>query len=186
MSVLYSTATFIFERFSDITSKNTLVSDAFSSEFPEISTLNTPEDAPVEIPRFVLFSHHGFSTVIITSNMIQLSTKFDNNFSEDWIGRCKPYLEKKVNLVFNFFKELNINPKYCGLTVNSLLTVDNSSVAKIENLFLKKKFRRKIKKKNIFVKEIEIFEFDTILMLDFWFWNEVFEVLKLKNMQFQL
>ena len=40
MSVLYSTATFIFGNISDISSKNTLVSDVFSSEFPEISSLN--------------------------------------------------------------------------------------------------------------------------------------------------
>ena len=52
----------------------------------------------MESPRFVLFSHHRFSTIVITSNMIQLSTRFDNNFSEDWSERCKPYLEKKVNL----------------------------------------------------------------------------------------
>ncbi|MGI5056123.1 hypothetical protein [Treponema socranskii] len=173
MSVLYSTATFIFERFSDITSKNTLVSDAFSSEFPKISTINTPEDAPVEIPRFVLFSHHGFSTVIITSNMIQLSTRFDNNFSEDWIGRCKPYLEKKVNLVFNFFKELNINPKYCGLTVNSLLTVDDSSVAKIENLFLKKKFISNLNLHDVLIKQSFDFE------------NKYFINLQLQNQRYQ-
>ena len=158
MSVLYSTATFIFENISDISSKNSLVSDVFSDEFPEISSLNTPKDAPVEIPRFVLFSHHRFSTVIITSNMIQLSTKFDNNFSEDWIGRCKPYLEKKVNLIFNFFSKLNQNPKYCGLTVNSLLTVDDSSVARIENLFLKKKFISNLNLYDILIKQSFDFE----------------------------
>lgn len=173
MSVLYSTATFIFSNISDISSKTTLVSDVFSSEFPEISSLNTPKDAPVEIPRFVLFSHHKFSTIVITSNMIQLSTRFDNNFSEDWIGRCKPYLEKKVNLIFNFFKVLNMNPKYCGLTVNSILTVDNSSVTKIENLFLKKKF---ISNLNLY---------DVLIKQSFEFEDEYFINLQLQNQRYQ-
>ncbi|MDY4465861.1 MAG: hypothetical protein SPE30_06200 [Candidatus Treponema excrementipullorum] len=173
MSVLYSTATFIFSNISDISSKTTLVSDVFSSEFPEISSLNTPKDAPVEIPRFVLFSHHKFSTIVITSNMIQLSTRFDNNFSEDWIGRCKPYLEKKVNLIFNFFKVLNMNPKYCGLTVNSILTVANSSVTKIENLFLKKKF---ISNLNLY---------DVLIKQSFEFEDEYFINLQLQNQRYQ-
>ncbi len=173
MSVLYSTATFIFSNISDISSKTTLVSDVFSSEFPEISSLNTPKDAPVEIPRFVLFSHHKFSTIVITSNMIQLSTRFDNNFSEDWIGRCKPYLEKKVNLIFNFFKVLNMNPKYCGLTINSILTVANSSVTKIENLFLKKKF---ISNLNLY---------DVLIKQSFEFEDEYFINLQLQNQRYQ-
>ena len=173
MSVLYSTATFIFSNISDISSKTTLVSDVFSSEFPEISSLNTPKDAPVEIPRFVLFSHHKFSTIVITSNMIQLSTRFDNNFSEDWIGRCKPYLEKKVNLIFNFFKVLNMNPKYCGLTINSILTVANSSVTKIENLFLKKKFISNLNLYDVLIKQSIEFE------------DEYFINLQLQNQRYQ-
>lgn len=105
--------------------------------------------------------------------MIQLSTRFDNNFSEDWIGRCKPYLEKKVNLIFNFFKILNMNPKYCGLTVNSILTVDNSSVAKIENLFLKKKF---ISNLNLY---------DVLIKQSFEFEDKYFINLQLQNQRYQ-
>ncbi|MBR5964679.1 MAG: hypothetical protein IK015_00980 [Treponema sp.] len=181
MSVLYSTATFIFGNISDISSKNTLVSDVFSSEFPEISSLNTPKGAPVEIPRFVLFSHHKFSTVVITSNMIQLSTRFDSNFSEDWIGRCKPYLEKKVNLIFNFFKALNINPKYCGLTVNSLLTVDDSSVVKIENLFLKKKFISNLNLYDVLIKQS--FEFEDKYFINLQIQNQRYQQNQITNLE---
>lgn len=181
MSVLYSTATFIFSNISDISSKTTLVSDVFSSEFPEISSLNTPKDAPVEIPRFVLFSHHKFSTIVITSNMIQLSTRFDNNFSEDWIGRCKPYLEKKVNLIFNFFKVLNMNPKYCGLTVNSILTVDNSSVTKIENLFLKKKFISNLNLYDVLIKQS--FEFEDKYFINLQLQNQRYQQNQITNLE---
>ncbi|MBO4859759.1 MAG: hypothetical protein J5527_14690 [Treponema sp.] len=181
MSVLYSTATFIFGNISDISSKSTLVSDVFSCEFPEISSLNTPKDAPVEIPRFVLFSHHKFSTIVITSNMIQLSTRFDNNFSEDWIGRCKPYLEKKVNLIFNFFKVLNINPKYCGLTVNSLLTVDDSSVTKIESLFLKKKFISNLNLYDVLIKQS--FEFEDKYFINLQLQNQRYQQNQITNLE---
>ena len=181
MSVLYSTATFIFSNISDISSKTTLVSDVFSSEFPEISSLNTPKDAPVEIPRFVLFSHHKFSTIVITSNMIQLSTRFDNSFSEDWIGRCKPYLEKKVNLIFNFFKVLNMNPKYCGLTVNSILTVDNSSVTKIENLFLKKKFISNLNLYDVLIKQS--FEFEDKYFINLQLQNQRYQQNQMTNLE---
>ncbi len=158
MSVLFSTATFIFETISDIESKNELVNSIFKTEFPEITVANTPNNAPVEIPRFILFSHHKFSTIVITSNMIQLSTKFDNSFSEDWIGKCKQYLENKVKLIFLFFESLGVKPKYCGLTVNSVLSTEGDSVKKIENQFLTRKFISNLRLYDILIKQSFDFE----------------------------
>ena len=181
MSVLYSTATFIFEMLPDIASRAKIVSDAFASEFPNISTLNTPSDAPVESPRFVLFSHHKFSTIVITSNMVQLSTRFDNDFSEDWTGHCKPYLEKKVNFIFNFFDLLTINPKYSGLTVNSLLTVDNSSVERIENLFLKRKFISNLNLYDVLIKQS--FDFEEKYFINLQLQNQRYQQNQITNLQ---
>lgn len=158
MSVLFSTATFIFEPISDMESKNEFVNSIFKTEFPEITVINSPSNAPVEIPRFLLFSHHKFSTVVITANMIQLSTKFDDSFSEDWNGKCKQYLENKAKLIFRFFESLGVKPKYCGLTVNSVLSTKDDSVTKIENQFLTRKFISNLKLYDILIKQSFVFE----------------------------
>lgn len=139
MNILLSTCSFAFSemlRNSNLVEK---VKKAFSEEFPNATTINTPENAPPELPRFILYSHHGFSTVVITSNLLQLTTKFSEEYSLNWNNACKPYLESKLKLVYNFLNECSVKIKYSGLTINSIFKTKESSVKQIEDSFIKQK-----------------------------------------------
>lgn len=139
MNLLLSTVSFSFDSVANIGMYEETIRKIFLEEFPTINALNAPDVVPPEIPRFVLISHHGFSTLVVTSNMIQLTTKFDEAFSSQWEKRCKPYLQKKTVLISCFLREIGINVRYTGLTINSLFSTKGSSVQQIERKFVKQK-----------------------------------------------
>lgn len=139
MNILLSTCSFAF---SEVLRDNNLVEkvkEIFSEEFPNVTTVNTPENAPPELPRFILFSHHGFSTVVVTSNLLQLTTKFNEEYSLNWSGFCKPYLESKIKLVYRFLEECAVRIKYSGLTINSIFQTNENSVKLLGDAFVKQK-----------------------------------------------
>lgn len=139
MNILLSTCSFAFTSNLDGKSVADNVRNCFEKEFPNITVVNSPENAPAEIPRFILLSHHGFTTIVITSNLLQLTTKFSEEYSSDWNNHCKPYLESKMQLVYNFLKSSDIKVKYSGITVNSIFQTQDDSVKLIEKKFLKQK-----------------------------------------------
>lgn len=139
MNILLSTCSFAFSSNINGANNEETVRNTFSKEFPNITVVNTPTNAPVEIPRFILLSHHGFTTIVITSNLLQLTTRFNDEYSSDWNNRCKPYLESKIQLVYDFFASIGMKVKYSGITVNSIIQTDNDSVKLIEEKFLKQK-----------------------------------------------
>ena len=134
MSVLLSTISYIFDSNVAIDNYENLIMNSLREEFPFINKVTLPVNAPTEIPRFILTSHHGFSSVVITANMFQLTTKFNNEYKSDWNGKCCPYLEKKARLVSSFFEKCGINIKYSGVTLNATAQTNFDSVKKmIEN-----------------------------------------------------
>ena len=172
MDVLLSTATFIFNPQGVINSCKDIVFNVFQNEFPVINVLESSVSAPIEIPRYIMISHHQFSTVVVTPNMVQLTTKFNENFSIDWIGKCKGYLEKKVDLIFKFFAQIDIKPRYCGLTLNSVIPVEENGADLIEGLFLKRKL----------ISNLPLY--DVMLKQSFSYKNKYFINLQIQNQRY--
>ena len=158
MSVLLTTASFIFDSNIAIENYEKIILNSLNSEFPFVNKVTLPANAPTEIPRFILSSHHGFSTIVITSNMIQLTTRFNNEYKVDWEGKCKPYLEKKISLLYKFFKESGINIKYSGVTINATTQTDIDSVKIIENKFIKKATISNLPLYDVLLKQTFVFE----------------------------
>lgn len=158
MSVLLSTISYIFDSNVTIGNYETLIMDNLRAEFPFINKVTLPINAPTEIPRFILTSHHGFSTVVVTANMIQLTTKFSDEYKSDWDGKCFPYLEKKAILLSSFFEKCGINIKYSGVTLNDTAQTNSDSVKKIENKFIKKTVISDLPLYDVMIKQTFVFE----------------------------
>lgn len=139
MNILLSTCSFAFSETLRNANLVEVVRKIFSEEFPNVTTVNIPENAPAELPRFILLSHHGFSTVVITSNLLQLTTKFSEDYSLNWNGFCKPYLETKLKPVYTFLDECAEKIKYSGLTINSIFQTEENAVKLLGDSFIKQK-----------------------------------------------
>lgn len=158
MSVLLSTISYIFDSNVAIDNYETVIMNNLREEFPFINKVTLPANAPTEIPRFILTSHHGFSSVVITANMIQLTTKFNNEYKSDWNGKCCPYLEKKAILLSSFFEKYGINIKYSGVTINATAQTNSDSVKKIENKFIKQTVISDLPLYDVMLKQTFVFE----------------------------
>ena len=158
MSVLLSTISYIFDSNVAIDNYENLIMNSLREEFPFINKVTLPVNAPTEIPRFILTSHHGFSSVVITANMFQLTTKFNNEYKSDWNGKCCPYLEKKARLLSSFFEKCGINIKYSGVTLNATAQTNFDSVKKIENKFIKQTVISDLPLYDIMLKQTFVFE----------------------------
>jgi len=112
-----------------------------ASFFPKpFGLIPLPNEAPLEIPRITATSHHGYSNLNISLNSAQFSTKFDENFSNDW-NKCSDYIYQHVSKIYSILKaRFNDKPLYCGLTINFLHKIDSSNAIDLMiNNFIKNK-----------------------------------------------
>ena len=56
-----------------------------------LNILPIPDDAPPEIPRIIARSKQNHTELIVSSNNLQISTKFDDNYNKK-IDKCFEYM----------------------------------------------------------------------------------------------
>lgn len=140
MRVVFSTATFLFNPIKDLSSKKDYVNGILRDEFPKFNYFPLPDDAPCEIPRILANSHHGFSNISISTNILQFATTFNDDFCSSWAEKCSPYIKKKVDLIAPLFDNIFEDMLFCGFTVNAVADTDINSVDVIKQKHLKHSF----------------------------------------------
>lgn len=90
--------------------------DALKGYYQSPQLIPVPDDLDPEIPRMIFTSDHGFSQIIIS----QVNLTMKVTYSSDWkvdVSRCKEYLLKRVQLVFDLIKNIGeVKPCFCGLS----------------------------------------------------------------------
>jgi hypothetical protein len=108
----------IFPPVQNIRERLFLLEEQLAEYFTKPFTLiPLPNEAPVEIPRISATTHHGFSTLNLSLNSLQLITNFNNNFGENW-ENCENYLRERIFKIVNILRPLFSHQIYCGLTIN--------------------------------------------------------------------
>ncbi|OJF76361.1 MAG: hypothetical protein BKP49_07780 [Treponema sp. CETP13] len=132
MKVISSTATFFFSPVQNIREKVFELENLLQNDYPKPFNLITlPDVAPSEFPRITATSHHGFSSLAISTNSIQFTTRFNLDFCDKWEEKCKPYLMEHIDRLFIATKNIFSNMFFCGLTINTLENGYSSSTATI-------------------------------------------------------
>ena len=168
MQILTSTATFLFSAVDNIESQKEKIKELVHQEFPNFRFISIPDEMPLEIPRFIARSHHGFSSISISPKMLQFTTNFNKDFSSNWKGKCEAYITDKTNYLFPCINYLSSNILYCGLTTRIQANASSSLLLK---KYIQKKIISNISLNTINVQESYVFE-DT-LFLNIQFQNNV-------------
>lgn len=138
LKIIASTVSFKFELGSQLEIKRTELKEKLADEYPEFDEIPLPQNAPEELPRFVAASHHGYSNLLISTDSVQFSTRFDDLFNLDWKHKCRPYIEKHINSLSNYIFSYYKKMLYCGVTLTFIKnSIENSTVALAEK-YIKK------------------------------------------------
>jgi hypothetical protein len=130
-NVFYPSIQGIRRNFFDIEEK---LKDHFQTPF---NLIPVPDEAPVEIPRIVATSKHGFSQLSIGLNNAGLTTQYNENFSSNW-SACRDYLEGKIENYLSVLGEIcDGNLLYSGLVIQLELPFENDPVEVLTDRFLK-------------------------------------------------
>ena len=84
-----------------------------------------PLDAPMEIPRIISTTENGHSQLTIRGNSVQLTTRYDNEYS-DSISKCLEYKKNRVQQIVDAMPLIDGMPKenqkfyYSGLSIDMI------------------------------------------------------------------
>jgi hypothetical protein len=118
MTIMNSGFNLIFPPVQNIREKIFWMEEQLAEYFPgPFALFPLPNEAPIEMPRISATTHHGFSTLNISLNSIQLTSNFNSDFSGNW-EKCESYLRERVLKIVNILTPLIKYQIYSGLTVN--------------------------------------------------------------------
>ena len=164
MHILTSTATFLFSAVDNIATQKERIKELVHQEFPIFRFIPISDEMPLEIPRFIARSHHGFSSISISPNMLQFTTRFNEDFSSDWKGKCESYITDKTDYLLPCINHLSTNILYCGLTIRVRASTSDSHLLK---KYIQKKSISNLSLNTIDVQESYIFEDSLFLNIQF-------------------
>ncbi len=86
--------------------------------FDEGTVFSMPENAPLEVPRIIINTHHRHGTLNISPIATTFSVIYNDGFEKDW-DSCVGYIRERMNSVFMFLDSLtNNNYSYIGVVTN--------------------------------------------------------------------
>jgi hypothetical protein len=109
------------------------LSDSFSVPF---NLAPIPDEAPAEIPRITTNSHRGHSTLAVSLNSAQFSTRYDDNFSSDW-EKCLVYVQRRIEgLVRALNSFVKDNFLFSGLSTSIIMDLSQEPIDLLIDKFL--------------------------------------------------
>lgn len=138
MVIVDSKVNVVFGEIDGIVKKFYNNSDFLGELFDEAELIPVPEDAPCEIPRFVLKSKGGHSTLSLSKNMSELYTKYDGEYNSQW-ELCEENLLQKIDAIYKTLDDIT-EGKYLfsGITVTVIDDRrDEDGTNKLENAILR-------------------------------------------------
>lgn len=129
-----------FNPISDLKKKFVFSSDDLNQHFNEPTILPIPENAPDDIPRIICQSKNGHSELTITKMSIQLHTRYDNEYQNDW-EKCKLYLILKIHAIIELLTRMDCIFGFSGLTTQVLEdSTENNGTKDLIDKFCRTKY----------------------------------------------
>lgn len=112
-----SNVTLNFERASKIRRMANTVEDVLSEFFQAPAVVPVADEADPSIPRFVLTSKHGHSTITISQAHLAFETNYSGSFQTDLSAR-QDYVQQRVAKLFELAEKLELRPLFTGASTN--------------------------------------------------------------------
>lgn len=118
-----------FNRYNDIKNIYEVFGKKLNEYFPAFNMNNLSPNFDPLIPRITAKSKSGHSSFHMSNINIQLATKYDSNFNEDF-DSCIEYIKIRAKKIYDILIENNINVLYSAIFLNLNKDMDNP----IENI----------------------------------------------------
>ena len=100
-----------------------------------LNILPIPDDAPPEIPRIIARSKQNHTELIVSSNHLQISTKFDDNYNKK-IDKCFEYMVNIINTTINSFSFFLDDKFLCAGIVSRIISTQEDPMKFLEEKFI--------------------------------------------------
>lgn len=139
MKIVNSSLNIFFPQIIDIRRQLFTFEDAFDSFQKPFTLTPLPENAPPEIPRICAISKHQHSQLNITTQNIQMSTNYDDNFAYS-VDKCFEYICNKIQQIEKGINNTIGNEVFfSGLTIQVVIEEKEAPAHHIADVFSKVK-----------------------------------------------
>lgn len=122
MKIEQTNVNIVYPRITDFRNKFVSSENTLQNHFQETTIYGMPENVPDEVPRAITSSKNNHSQLNVALTVTSLTTKFDNDFVNDW-SKCQKYLSERSQSVYDLVDSLTDNhQEYVGLITN--LSID--------------------------------------------------------------
>lgn len=123
-----------FDKYNDIKDIYGVLGQKLDEYFPNFIMNNLSANIDPTIPRITSRSKSGHSIFNMSNINVQVATKFDDNYNEDF-DSCIEYIKVRAKKIYNVLREKNINVLYSAILVN-LNKDEKNPIASIQKKLL--------------------------------------------------